>query len=166
MVAFLTPVDWPVSGENCSVTAHAAPGARVVWPRNWPPPAGPQVENARRTVNSRASAPRSAPCVMPVSVTLPVFLSTTACVGQEPKNPVVHPRIADVVSVVGVSVAAITGVIPVPLSPTGEPATATLAVMVTVPVFAPVVVGENAMVIVQVAPAFKAAKQVPPERAN
>src|SRR5271169_3666735 len=65
--------------------------------------------------------------------------------------------------VTGVRVAAITGATPVPLSATGEPATATLAKMVSVPVVAPSDVGVNTTVMVQVAPGFKAVVQVPPD---
>ena len=53
-----------------------------------------------------------------------------------------------------------------PESDTGEPVTATFAVMVTEPVFAPVLVGENVTVIVQVVPAARVAPQVPPVRVN
>src|SRR2546425_12238644 len=31
------------NGRNCTVIRQLAPTARVVWPSNWPPPAGPQV---------------------------------------------------------------------------------------------------------------------------
>ncbi len=49
-----------------------------------------------------------------------------------------------------------------PLSVTGEPVTVTLAVMVSVAGTAPTAVGENTTLIVQVAPAFRVAPQVPP----
>jgi len=66
----------------------------------------------------------------------------------------------------GVKLALTVAATPVPLRATGEPLTVTLAVMVTVPVFAPAVVGENVTVIVQLAPAAKVVPQVPPARAN
>ena len=52
---------------------------------------------------------------------------------------------------------------PVPLSATGEPATATLARMVRVPLSAPAAVGENTTLMVQVAPAARVVVQVPPD---
>lgn len=140
------------------------PGARVVWPAIWPPPAGPQVDVVRKTGKSAALVPETAPCAIPVSGTFPVLVSTNTWAGQV-NMP--HPRVAlPNACEVGVRLAAMTGAAPVPDNATGEPLTATLAVMVTVPVFAPVDVGENVMVIVQVAPAFKVAMQVPPDRAN
>jgi len=66
----------------------------------------------------------------------------------------------------GVRLALTVAAPPVPLRATGEPLTVTLAVMVTVPVFEPTLVGENVTVIVQEAPAAKVAPQVPPARAN
>ena len=60
-------------------------------------------------------------------------------------------------------VALTTGVIPVPVRPTGEPVTPTLAVMVAVPVEAPTAVGEKTTLMVQVAPPpASVAAQVPP----
>jgi hypothetical protein len=54
-------------------------------------------------------------------------------------------------------------VTPVPLRPTGEPVTATLPVMVAVPVAAPAAVGENRTVMVQVPVAtVRVPVQVPP----
>src|SRR6266404_4964610 len=77
--------------------------------------------------------------------------------------PVVQPRVvAGAVQDVGVRLADTTAAMPVPLSDTGEPLTLTLAVMVTVPVFAPVLVGVNVTLIVQVPPAANVAPQVPP----
>ncbi len=67
---------------------------------------------------------------------------------------------------VGVNVAAITGVTPVPVKDTGAPVTVTLAVMVAVPVAAPVAVGANATVMVQLVPAARVAPQVPPVLEN
>ena len=64
---------------------------------------------------------------------------------------------------VGVSVAARTSATPVPLSATGEPVTATLAKMLSVPDTAPVAVGVNTTLMVQVAPAARVAVQVPPD---
>src|SRR6267154_224641 len=103
-------------------------------------------------VNWVGFAPPSAPCAIPVRLTLPVLVSWKVWAGQ----PVpVHPPVGTfglAAHVVGVRVAATTGAAPVPLSATGEPVTLTLAVMVAVPVFAPVVVGENVTLIVQVPP--------------
>lgn len=55
---------------------------------------------------------------------------------------------------------------PVPLRETGEPLTATLAVMVTLPATGPGAAGENTMLIVQLPPAVNVVPQEPPERAN
>jgi hypothetical protein len=115
-------------------------------------------------LNSVGLAPPSAACPIPVSVTFPVLVSENTWVGA-PSTPtplVAFPKLRNV----GVRAALSTGATPVPLSPTGEPATVTFAVIVTVPVFEPVVVGENVTVIVQEAPAAKVAPQVPPGRAN
>src|ERR1700688_3080424 len=68
------------------------------------------------------------------------------------------------VHVAGVRVALITGNTPVPLSATGEPVTFTLAKMVSVPFTAPVAVGVNTTLMVQVVPGFKVVVQVPPAR--
>ena len=142
----LTPavVPAPLGGVKLTVTTQEAPGARVVCPKNCPLPAGPQVESMRRTVNWLAFAPPSAACVIPVSGTLPLFVSVNICIGH--KKP--QPRVAEVVQVGGASNPLTTGGIPVPLRPTGEPVTGTLAAMVTVPAAGPAV-GENVTVIVQ-----------------
>jgi len=115
-------------------------------------------------LNSVGLAPPSAACPIPVSVTFPVLVSVNTWVGAAsgPTPLVAFPKLRDV----GVRAALSTGATPVPLSATGEPATVTLDVMVTAPVFEPVVVGENLTVIVQEAFAAKVAPQVPPARAN
>src|SRR5271169_4143449 len=60
-----------------------------------------------------------------------------------------------------------TSATPVPLSATGEPVISTLAVTVTVPVAAPVTVGENTTVMVQVpVVVVRVAPQVPPALEN
>ena len=74
------------------------------------------------------------------------------------------PRVALVVHVVGVSVALTSGVMPVPLSTTGEPVTVTLAVMGNVAFTKPSAFGENTTLMVQVPPAAKVVPQVPPDR--
>ncbi len=89
-VAFLLPVVWVVSGRNCTVTTQAAPGAKVVWPRSCPPPAGPQVDINRMMKNSVGSVPPSAPCAMLVSVTFPVLVSVNTWTGPV-KLPLVTP---------------------------------------------------------------------------
>src|SRR5258707_13041123 len=82
---------------------------------------------------------------MPVRFTFHVLVSVNTCVG--PAVPM--PRVAVGLQVAGVRVAVRTGVTPVPLRPTGEPVTATLALMVNVPVDAPAAVGVNTTLIVQ-----------------
>src|ERR1700726_4075410 len=112
-------------------------------------------------VNWVGFVPPSVPGPMPVRFTLPLLVSVKTWAGQ----PVpVHPVLGTVVAVhvAGVRPAATTGATPVPVSATGEPLTATLAAMVAVPVFAPVEVGENTMLIVQLTPAASVAVQVPP----
>src|ERR1035441_2026392 len=97
---------------------------------------------------------------MPVSVTLPVLVSVKFWVG-----PATTPRVvAAKVCAVGSSVALITAATPVPLSDTGEPATATLAVIGSVAGTEPAAVGLKTTVMVQVVPAAKVAPQVPPNR--
>src|SRR6516165_6545499 len=135
---------------------HAAPGARVVC-------SVPQVDVSAKIENSLAFGPPSTAAPIPVSGTLPVLVSVKTCAGHV-KSP--HPRVPEVVHEAGARVAATIPVTPVPESATGEPLTGTLAVMVTVPAFAPVEVGENVTVIVQDAPAASTAPQVPPARAN
>src|SRR5215469_4070722 len=76
ILAVLRPAGSLVSGLNCVVTVHDAPGARVVWPRSCPPPAGPQVDKNRTTAKSATLVPLRVPRVMPVSGTVPVFVST------------------------------------------------------------------------------------------
>jgi len=51
---------------------------------------------------------------------------------------------------------------PVPESPTGEPVTGTLALMVTVAFIAPVVLGWNTTLMVQLAPGNRGLVQLPP----
>jgi hypothetical protein len=62
----------------------------------------------------------------------------------------------------GVTVAVRTGAKPVPLSATGEPATATLARMVSVSLYDCAAVGANVTLMVQVPPAAKVVPQLPP----
>jgi hypothetical protein len=76
-----------------------------------------------------------------------------------------QPRVAVGLQLVGVRVAAITWATPVPLKATGELVTVKppLVVIATVaPVDAPSAVGEYTILIVQVAPLFSVAPQVPP----
>ena len=73
-LAVFAPVVWVRTGLNCTVTTQLAPGAKVVCPRSCPPPAGPQVDASRTIANSVAFVPPSAPCPMPVNVTLPVLV--------------------------------------------------------------------------------------------
>src|ERR1700692_2799427 len=118
--------------------------------------------------NSLASVPPSTPCVTPVLGTLPVLVSVNVCEGSSaqaicPNNPVPGQfRVWDMVHEPGVKVAVFTARTPVPLRLTGEPAPATLPVIAAVPGAAPNAVGENATVMVQVAPAAKVAPHVPP----
>ena len=88
---------------------------------------------------------------LPVLVTVRVFAALLLPVGQTPKA-----------SVVGVTVAVCVAARPVPVRATGEPVTATLPVIVTVPVEATAEVGENTTLMVQVELAGKAGLQVPP----
>src|SRR5712671_5220422 len=117
--------------------------------------------------------PPSAPCAIPVSVTLPVLVSMNAWQGPtvppmgRHRMPAPTPRVAEGLQLVGASAALTTRATPVPERPTGEPVTGTLAVMVTDPVAAPSTVGEKDTVIVHVAAAGgRVAPQVPPARAN
>src|ERR1700721_380789 len=96
---------------------------------------------------------------MPVSGTLPVFVRVNIWI---PPNV---PRVALGAQFAGDRLALMTGVTPVPVNPTGDPVTVTLLpVMVTVPVCAPVAVGENTTKMVQVLPTVSgvAVLQVPP----
>src|ERR1700756_2169568 len=135
---------------------QVAPGARVVLgPRIWPLPLGPQVEKNRMTGKSAALVPDTVPCAIPVRGTFPVLVSVNAWQGPPPSKqarPAPTPRFAVGFQVVGVNVALITAATPFPLRTTGEPLTVTFAVMVRLPVTAPVAVGENTTLIVQVAP--------------
>src|ERR1700674_2797001 len=74
-------------------------------------------------------------------------------------------RTWEIVHVAGVNDALIMGATPVPERATGEPATGTFAVIVTVPAAGPKAVGENTTLIVQVLPATKLTPQVPPAAA-
>jgi hypothetical protein len=87
---------------------------------------------------------------MPVSGTLPVFVRVKTWVGapNTPTPRVAFPKLCEV----GVRVAVIVAAIPVPLNDTGEPVTATLPVMASVPVAAPGVVGLKTTRMVQLAP--------------
>ena len=112
--------------------------------------------------------PPSAPCAIPVRVTLPVLVRVNAWVGSRPQAITPKPvpgqfRVWRTVQLVGVRVALTTAATPVPLSATGEPVTGTLPVMVTVPFARPGgAVGENVTRMVQLAFAAKVAPQVPP----
>ena len=166
-VAFLTPVGSAVSGLNCTVIMQVAPGARVVWPSSWPPPAGPQVEKNLTTLYSFALAPASAPCVMPVSVTLPVLVNVNVWAGSKKQAKPGQLRVWLGLQFAGVRLALTTGATPVPVRVTGEPVTATLAVIVAEPVAGVVDVGVNVTVMVQVpATGVRVAVQVPPALAN
>ena len=70
--------------------------------------------------------------------------------------------------VVGVRVAVLIAATPVPLNATGDPTTGKLPLIVRLPVAAPVAVGLNTTLMVQVAPLASVAAQVPPAvaRAN
>src|SRR6516165_4710426 len=104
---------------------------------------------------------------MPVSGTLPVLVSVNAWAGSRAQAAIPRPVPGQLAAwtgahVAGVSEAAITGATPVPVSPTGEPVTATLARIVRVPVTVPRAVGVNTTLMVQVAPFARVAVQVPP----
>ena len=75
---------------------------------------------------------------------------------------VVAPRVTPVGTVPVSEKLRVPAATPVPVNATGEPVTGTLPVMVTVPVLAPALVGENLTMIVQVEAAAKVAPQVPP----
>jgi hypothetical protein len=66
----------------------------------------------------------------------------------------------------GLTLALLAEAIPVPVRVTGEPVTATFPVIVAVPDAAPVAVGENTTVMVQVAAGVSVALQVPPDCEN
>ena len=90
---------------------------------------------------------------MPVLVTVTVFAALATPVGQTPNA-----------SGLGLTVAVCVAAMPVPVRETGEPVTATLPVIVTVPVEATAVVGEKTTLMVQVEPTAKVAAQLPPAR--
>jgi hypothetical protein len=92
---------------------------------------------------------------VPVLVTVTVFTTLVVPVAQVPKA-----------SGLGLTLALEVEAIPVPVRVTGEPVTATFAVMVAVPVAAPVAVGENTTAMVQVAAGASVAVQVPPDWEN
>src|SRR5579864_6776174 len=110
-------------------------------------------------VNSVALVPPSAPCAIPVKGTVPVLVRVKTWIGPSVMPLVTVPKLRDA----GLRLAVTTGTIPVPDSETGDPATPTLAVMFTAPVVAPVPVGSNTMLIVQVAPAARVVPHVPPD---
>jgi len=112
-VALWPPIGWVVSGRNCTVTTQAVPGARLVWPINWPLPAGPQVDANRTMLNSVGLVPPSVACAIPVSVAFPVLVSVNTCVGavSAPTPLVALPKLCDV----GVRAAVTAAARPVPL---------------------------------------------------
>ena len=95
--------------------------------------------------------------VPPARATLPVLVTVKVCcvlvvpVAQLPKA-----------SELGVTLKVRVAATPDPLSETGEPATATLAAKVAVPLADPVAVGVKTTLTVQLAPAAKVAAHVPP----
>src|SRR6202051_5124705 len=94
--------------------------------------------------------------VMPVRLAVPVLCSVSVCA-------VLVVLTAQLPNESGPPVTlAVDGVVPVPDSDTGEPVTRALPGIVAVPVAAPVVVGENTMLMVQVLAAASVAVQVPP----
>ena len=104
------PAASEVSGRNPTVTVQVAPGASVVLATSWPLPVGPQLESSLVTVKSAVLVPDSAPCAMPVMVTLPVLVSVNACDGSAAQSRTPRPepgqlRVWVGVQVVGVRVA-------------------------------------------------------------
>jgi len=80
-VAFLTPVDWFVSGVKLHSTSQVAPCAGFdAW--GWPTAAGPQVDNNRAMENLRGVDSCKRCCPMPVSGTVPVLVRTNNWVGS------------------------------------------------------------------------------------
>ena len=92
------------------------------------------------------------------NVPLPVAVTVTGCDALVVPS-VVEPNVSEVGETLTVRAAE---PVPVPESATGEPVTGTLAVMVAVPLAAPVAVGVNTTLMVQVVAAARVATQVPP----
>jgi hypothetical protein len=101
-------------------------------------------------------APWLTPVPLTFSAVVPVrLLPVMVTLNVVPRRP----ELGEIVLSVGAAT-------PVPVSGTGEPETGALAVIVAVPFAPPVVVGRNATVIEQVAPAASVVPQVPPTRKN
>jgi hypothetical protein len=136
-----------VPGANTTLMVQLAPTAKVA----------PHVPPAVPVGCENSAVPPPKVKVPPARAELPEFVTVSVRallvvpVAQLPKA-----------SGLGDTVAVWVTAAPVPLSETGEPATATLAVMVAVPVAAPVAVGVNTTLMVQVVVAAKVAPHVPP----
>jgi hypothetical protein len=109
------------------------PGAKEFWFMKLPK-AVPQVVPGLKMKYSVGLVPPSAPAVIFVSRTLPVLVNVNAWIGSLPQVAPGQLRVTvPKLCAAGVKVTVRTAATPVPLRVTGEPATATLAVMVTVP---------------------------------
>src|SRR5580692_9743193 len=150
-LALFAPVVCVVSGRNCTVTTQLAPGASEVSATTCPPPFGPQVESARTIENSVGFVPVRVAWLSTLRVSLPLLVRVKIWVGARsaPTPRVALPKLREA----GDQTALRTSATPVPDNPTGEPVTVTLAVMVSVPATAPVAVGLNTTLMVQVEPA-------------
>src|SRR5215469_7918618 len=134
-------------GLNRTLIVHVAPAARV--PPQVPAAAPVGLKN-RGEENAR---------LMPVRLAFPVLCSVRV-MDALVLNSGTFPNAN------GPPVTLPIAVTPVPVSDTGDPVTPALAVIVTVPVFPPVLVGEKVTVIVQVEFAANVAPHVPPACAN
>jgi hypothetical protein len=134
-----------VAGAKTTLMVHEAPTANVV------PQVPPAVPEGREK-----GAPPTKVNEPPPKATLPLFVTVRLC--AELVVPVAQlPNAKEF----GVTVADRVNPTPVPLRDTGEPVTATLAVIVALPVVGPLAVGANTTLIVQEAPAASVPVQEP-----
>src|ERR1700730_9880912 len=133
-------------GENTTLMVQLAPTAKFAVQV---PPAAPPGREYREMALKVKVPPAKA--TLPVLVTVRFRALLVVPIAQVPKA-----------NGLGATVAERSGATPVPLSATGDPVTATLARMVTVPLYDCAAVGANVTLMVQVAPAAKVVPQVPP----
>src|SRR4029077_2850477 len=133
-------------GANTTPMVQLAPTAR---PAPQDPPEREYLEPALKVKVPPAKA------TLPVLVTVTLIGLLVVPVAQLPKANGLGATLADR-----------TAATPVPVRLTGEPVTGTLAVIVTVPLAVVVFVGVNTTLMEQLAPAFKVAPQLPPDREN
>ena len=133
------------------MTLQNVPGVKVVKPKIWPFPPGPQVESSLMIEKSLGFAPPSAPCVIPVMFVVPLLVRKKVCI------PLVEPTL----TVPKLRVVGARPRMPVPERVTCPPVTVTFAVMFTNEFTVLRVVGWNTTLIVHVMFAAKVIPQVP-----